>query len=49
MLQKDFGENLIKYVIPIINSNNSILEGATICKDGDLTQNFEYLRDFINA
>ena len=46
---KDFGENLIKYVIPILHSNNSILEGATICKDGDLTQNFEYLRDFINA
>ena len=45
----DFGENLIKHVIPILNSNNSILEDATICKDGDLTKNFEYLRDFINS
>ena len=42
-------ENLIKYVIPILHSNNSILEAATICKDGDLTQNFEYLRDFITS
>tara|TARA_B100001564_G_scaffold154738_1_gene129954 strand:- start:2768 stop:3961 length:1194 start_codon:yes stop_codon:yes gene_type:complete len=45
----DFGENLIKHIIPILNSNNSILEDATICKDGDLTKNFEYLRDFINS
>ncbi len=45
----DFGKNLIKHIIPILNSNNSILEDATICKDGDLTKNFEYLRDFINS
>ena len=45
----DFGENLIKHIIPILNSNNSILEDATICKDGDLTKNFEYLRDYINS
>ena len=45
----DFGENLIKHIIPILNSNDSILEDATICKDGDLTKNFEYLRDYINS
>ena len=37
---KDFGENLIKYIIPILHSNNSVLEGATICKEGDLTKQF---------
>ena len=46
---KDFGENLIKYVIPILHSNNTVLEGATICKEGDLTKQFEYLRDFITS
>ena len=46
---KDFGENLIKYIIPILHSNNSILDGATICKDQDLTKHFEYLRDFISS
>ena len=46
---KDFGENLIKYIIPILHSNNSILDGATICKDQDLTKYFEYLRDFISS
>ena len=46
---KDFGENLIKYIIPMLHSNNSVLEGATICKEGDLTKQFEYLRDFITS
>ena len=46
---KDFGENLIKYIIPILHSNNSVLEGATICKEGDLTKQFEYLREFITS
>ena len=46
---KDFGENLIKYIIPMLHSNNTVLEGATICKDGDLTKQFEYLRDFITS
>tara|TARA_B100001093_G_scaffold520511_1_gene617202 strand:+ start:8212 stop:9405 length:1194 start_codon:yes stop_codon:yes gene_type:complete len=46
---KDFGENLIQYVIPILHSNNSILERATICNEGDLTKHFEYLSDFINS
>lgn len=46
---KDFGENLIKYIIPILGSDHSILEGATICNLGELTENFEYLRDFISS
>ncbi len=46
---EDFGENIIKYIIPIINKDNEIIKGATICKDGDLTDEFEYLRDYINS
>ena len=46
---EDFGENLIKHIVPIINIENQVLEGATICKDGDLTENYEYLRDYVNS
>ena len=46
---EDFGEHLIKFIIPIINIENQVLEGATICKNGDLTENYEYLRDYVNS
>ena len=45
---EDFGKNLIESVLPLMNSNSEILENATICKDGDLTDCFEYLRDYIS-
>ena len=45
---EDFGEHLIKHIIPIINYDNKIIEGATICENGDLTKNYEYLRDYVN-
>jgi len=45
---EDFGKNLIESVLPLLNSNSEILEKATICKDGDLTDRFEYLRDYIS-
>ena len=45
---EDFGKNLIESVLPLLNSNSEILENATICKDGDLTDRFEYLRDYIS-
>ena len=45
---EDFGKNLIESVLPILNSNSEILENATICNDGDLTDRFEYLRDYIS-
>ena len=45
---EDFGKNLIESVLPLLNSNSEILEKATICKDGDLTDCFEYLRDYIS-
>jgi saccharopine dehydrogenase (NAD+, L-lysine-forming) len=46
---QDFGEHLIKHIVPIINIENQVLEGATICKDGDLAENYEYLRDYVNS
>ena len=46
---EDFGEHLIDSIIPIITINNNIIEGATICEKGDLTKNYEYLRDFITS
>jgi len=46
---EDFGEHLIKHIIPIIYSDNKIIEGATICKNGDLTKNYEYLRNYVNS
>ena len=45
---EDFGKNLIESVLPLLNSNSEILENATICNDGDLTDRFEYLRDYIS-
>jgi len=46
---EDFGENLIKHIIPIISNENKIIRGATICQNGDLSEEFEYLRNYINS
>ena len=46
---EDFGENLIKHIIPIISKDNKIIRGATICQNGDLSEEFEYLRNYINS
>ena len=46
---EDFGENLIKHIIPIISNDNKIIHGATICQNGDLSEEFEYLRNYINS
>ena len=46
---EDFGENLIKHIVPIISNDNKIINGATICQNGDLTDEFEYLRNYINS
>ncbi|AFL84105.1 alanine dehydrogenase [Belliella baltica DSM 15883] len=46
---KDFGEQLIKYVVPELHkSQSTILEKATIAQEGDLTFDFLYLRDYLN-
>jgi hypothetical protein len=44
-----FGNKIIEHVLPLFYHDKSLLlEKATICRDGDLTNNFEYLRDFVN-
>ncbi len=48
---EDFGNELIAKILPsIINEDSQqIIANATICKDGDLTPNFEYLRNYVNG
>ncbi len=42
-----FGEQLIKYVLPdLVTGGSDILTKATIVKNGKLTENFEYLREY---
>ena len=45
---EDFGQQLIDNIIPILGSDSTILNEATICRNGDLTEYFEYLRDYIS-
>ena len=46
---KFFGEILIKKIIPLISSTkrSSIIENATIIKNGQLTPKYDYLKDYI--
>lgn len=45
---KEFGSQLIEWVIPELEKENSaLLDRATIARDGDLTLEFMYLRDFL--
>jgi hypothetical protein len=48
---EDFGNEMLEKILPsLINGDNQqIIANATICKDGDLTPNFEYLRDYVNG
>jgi hypothetical protein len=42
-----FGEQLIKYVFPdLLSGGSDIITRATIVKDGELTDSFEYLREY---
>ena len=44
-----FGEILKEKILPILNEkNNKIIDDATIAKDGKLTENYNYLSDFIS-
>ena len=44
---EEFGDLLILHVIPeMFKSNSSILDNATICKNGALTEQYNYLDDF---
>ena len=46
-----FGNEMAEKILPyLINGDNQqIIKNATICENGDLTQNFEYLRNYING
>ncbi|MEO7922221.1 MAG: NAD(P)-dependent oxidoreductase [Chitinophagaceae bacterium] len=45
-----FGEQLIKHVLEDLAGNgSSIIERATMAKDGKLTKNFEYLSDYADG
>tara|TARA_B100001758_G_scaffold247927_1_gene268628 strand:+ start:4982 stop:6184 length:1203 start_codon:yes stop_codon:yes gene_type:complete len=48
---EDFGKEMLEKILPIlINGNNhQAVVNATICENGDLTQSFNYLRDYING
>ncbi|HRP58896.1 MAG TPA: alanine dehydrogenase, partial [Vicingus sp.] len=47
---KDFGSEFIDKILPhLINDTEHVIERATICKNGNLTPRFEYLRDFVNG
>ena len=47
---KDFGREFIDKILPhLISDTEHVIERATICKNGDLTPRFEYLRDYVNG
>ena len=48
---EDFGNELLEKIIPrLINEGNSqVIANATICSEGDLTSNFEYLRSYVDG
>ena len=45
---EDFGKDLSERVLPFLFSEDSdkVIERASICKDGKLTANFDYLKDY---
>lgn len=46
----EFGKQLEQWVIPaLLEENSPILERATVARDGDLTLEFMYLRDFVDT
>lgn len=48
---RDFGEELIKNVLPQFfnNDENDILKNATIADNGNLTDNYSYLKNYVKA
>ncbi len=43
-----FGEQLIKYILDDIrNKGSEVIDGATILKNGKLTEKFDYLHDYL--
>lgn len=48
---EDFGDEFIdKILVNLIGEDkDNVIKRATICEEGNLTSNFEYLRDFLNG
>lgn len=48
---EDFGNEFIEKIFPfLINEDkDQVIRNATICKGGELTPNFEYLRNYVNG
>ena len=48
---ENFGNEMLAKIIPslLISDDEQIIANATICKAGDLTPNFEYLRNYVNG
>ncbi|MBT8231777.1 MAG: alanine dehydrogenase, partial [Bacteroidia bacterium] len=47
---ESFGEMFIEHVLPELeNENSSIIEHATLCKNGRLGSYFQYLSDYVNT
>ena len=48
---EDFGDELIQHLFPVLlgEDPDKIIKRATICKNGDLTPDFEYLRDYVSG
>jgi alanine dehydrogenase len=45
----DFGREFIDKILPnLIDDNENVIARATICADGDLTPDHEFLRDYVN-
>ena len=46
-----FGNEFINKILPYLigEDPDRVIERATICKDGDLTPDFEYLKDYLNG
>jgi alanine dehydrogenase len=48
---EDFGNEMLEKILPslLISDDDHIIKNATICKEGDLMPNFEYLRNYVNG
>lgn len=48
---EDFGKSLMERVIPALlgSDEEGVLERATIARDGELTERFAYLKDFVDG
>jgi alanine dehydrogenase len=46
-----FGQQFIKYVLPnlVDPTNSGMIARATICENGELTENYAYLQDFVDG